>query len=126
MQDGQEVVQAPQAIDGLKYNGQKQKLFVDGDTDKYTVEKTGYSNYTKPFEDGVTEGKYANGSYAAMFVLKDKEHYVWSDNGKSDDKKTTVRMICTPKVRHFWRCIFLWQRKGKNIENTRQNSNYLL
>ena len=40
---------------------------------------------------------------------------------------TTVGiMICTPKVRHFWRCIFLWQRKGKNIENTRQNSNYLL
>ena len=36
------------------------------------------------------------------------------------------KMICTPKVRHFWRCIFLWQRKGKNIENTRQNSNYLL
>ena len=35
-------------------------------------------------------------------------------------------LICTPKVRHFWRCIFLWQRKGKNIENTRQNSNYLL
>ncbi len=22
------------------------------------------------------------------------------------------KMICTPKVRHFWRCIFLWQRKG--------------
>ena len=21
-------------------------------------------------------------------------------------------MICTPKVRHFWRCIFLWQKKG--------------
>ena len=96
LQDGQEVVQAPQAIDGLKYNGQKQKLFVDGDTDKYTVEKTGYSNYTKPFEDGVTEGKYANGSYAAMFVLKDKEHYVWSDNGKSDDKKTTVRISRVP------------------------------
>ena len=38
----------------------------------------------------------------------------------------TSEMICTPKVRHFWRCIFLWQRKGKNIENTRQNSNYLL
>ena len=41
-------------------------------------------------------------------------------------KKLTVEMICTPKVRHFWRCIFLWQRKDKNIENTRQNSNYLL
>ena len=37
-----------------------------------------------------------------------------------------VNVICTPKVRHFWRCIFLWQRKDKNIENTRQNSNYLL
>ena len=41
-------------------------------------------------------------------------------------KKVTTALICTPKVRHFWRCIFLWQRKGKNIENTRQNSNYLL
>ena len=41
-------------------------------------------------------------------------------------KNTCKEMICTPKVRHFWRCIFLWQRKGKNIENTRQNSNYLL
>lgn len=39
---------------------------------------------------------------------------------------TVTIMICTPKVRHFWRCIFLWQRKDKNIENTRQNSNYLL
>lgn len=41
-------------------------------------------------------------------------------------EETRIDMICTPKVRHFWRCIFLWQRKGKNIENTRQNSNYLL
>ena len=97
----------------LKYNGQKQKLFVDGDTDKYTVEKTGYSNYTKPFEDGVTEGKYANGSYAAMFVLKDKEHYVWSDNGKSDDKKTTVRMICTPKVDTFGGAYFYGKERAK-------------
>lgn len=41
-------------------------------------------------------------------------------------KSGGLSLICTPKVRHFWRCIFLWQRKGKNIENTRQNSNYLL
>ena len=41
-------------------------------------------------------------------------------------KKEATNVICTPKVRHFWRCIFLWQRKDKNIENTRQNSNYLL
>ena len=46
--------------------------------------------------------------------------------GISPNKKKSSLSICTPKVRHFWRCIFLWQRKGKNIENTRQNSNYLL
>ncbi len=45
---------------------------------------------------------------------------------KNPKVKAIGEMICTPKVRHFWRCIFLWQRKGKNIENTRQNSNYLL
>ena len=43
-----------------------------------------------------------------------------------ENKNNLPSMICTPKVRHFWRCIFLWQRKGKNIENTRQNSIYLL
>ena len=31
-------------------------------------------------------------------------------------------LICTPKVRHFWRCIFLCQKKVSNIKNTRQNS----
>ena len=45
---------------------------------------------------------------------------------KLSDVSKWYTMICTPKVRHFWRCIFLWQRKDKNIENTRQNSNYLL
>ena len=54
--------------------------------------------------------------------------YIWNDkmNPYMDIQKVTTELICTPKVRHFWRCIFLWQRKGKNIENTRQNSNYLL
>lgn len=96
LQDGQEIVKAPQSIDNLIYNGQKQKLFTDGDTDKYTVEKTGITGYSKPFEDGVTEGKYPNGSYAAKFVLKDKEHYVWSDTGKSDDRTNLVRITRAP------------------------------
>ena len=25
-------------------------------------------------------------------------------------------MICTPKVRHFWRCIFLWVKKAVRIK----------
>ena len=55
-------------------------------------------------------------------------HLKCKKNKKKQKKnsKKAVNVICTPKVRHFWRCIFLWQRKGKNIENTRQNSNYLL
>ena len=28
------------------------------------------------------------------------------------DKKSDSRfVICTPKVRHFWRCIFLWKKQ---------------
>ena len=38
-----------------------------------------------------------------------------------------AKMICTPKVRHFWRCIFLlWQKRDKFLKPTRQNSKYLL
>ena len=37
-------------------------------------------------------------------------------------KKSPIRLICTPKVRHFWRCIFLWVRQDEQIKNTVQNS----
>ena len=30
-------------------------------------------------------------------------------------------LICTPKVRHFWRCIFLWERQEKRTGHTRQD-----
>ncbi|MBR5518256.1 MAG: hypothetical protein IKV86_04435 [Clostridia bacterium] len=35
-------------------------------------------------------------------------------------------MICTPKVRHFWRCIFLWVKQEEKTKHTRQNSKYVL
>ena len=35
-------------------------------------------------------------------------------------------MICTPKVRHFWRCIFLWKKQGEKTGDIRQNSRYAL
>ncbi len=44
----------------------------------------------------------------------------------SNDKKTTFKMICTPKVRHFWRCIFLCVKKERKIKVIVQNSKYLL
>ena len=52
--------------------------------------------------------------------------YMSNENSFTLKNNRCPFLICTPKVRHFWRCIFLWQRKDKNIENTRQNSNYLL
>ena len=39
-----------------------------------------------------------------------------------DKKMSKAALICTPKVRHFWRCIFLWQKKERYRKNTRQNS----
>lgn len=41
---------------------------------------------------------------------------------REEVKKHAV-MICTPKVRHFWRCIFLWRGKGKSKKDIVQNSN---
>ncbi len=35
-------------------------------------------------------------------------------------------MICTPKVRHFWRRIFLWVKQDEKTGGTRQNSELLL
>ena len=35
-------------------------------------------------------------------------------------------MICTPKVRHFWRCIFLWQKRDKNRKSIVRNSKLVL
>lgn len=59
-------------------------------------------------------------------ALRILSHDVFPIQIKKTKRKIVKLLICTPKVRHFWRCIFLWQRKDKNIENTRQNSNYLL
>ena len=28
-------------------------------------------------------------------------------------------MVCTPKVRHFWRCIFLWVKQKEKNRNSR-------
>lgn len=36
------------------------------------------------------------------------------------------RMICTPKVRHIWRCIFLWAKQEEKTKRTRQNSKSML
>ena len=64
---------------------------------------------------------------AALYVRLSRDDNLEGDSYSiGNQKKLLTKMICTPKVRHFWRCIFLWQRKDKNIENTRQNSNYLL
>ena len=72
-----------------------------------------------------TENKNIKENVKNDIFLKQQVEKIKSDSEKFANKDIAA-LICTPKVRHFWRCIFLWQRKGKNIENTRQNSNYLL
>ena len=67
----------------------------------------------------------AEDTYSGYFNNEEITMFADTSVKISENEKSAV-VICTPKVRHFWRCIFLWQRKGKNIENTRQNSNYLL
>ena len=39
------------------------------------------------------------------------------------EKGKDIVVICTPKVRHFWRCIFLCQKSRKS---TRQNLRFVL
>ena len=34
--------------------------------------------------------------------------------------------IYTPKVRHIWRCIFLWAKQEEKTKRTRQNSKSML
>ena len=34
----------------------------------------------------------------------------------------TQKVICTPKVRHFWRCIFLWAKQEERKKSIVQNS----
>ena len=41
-------------------------------------------------------------------------------------KLSDLGLICTPKVRHIWRCIFLWAKQEEKTKRTRQNSKSML
>lgn len=47
-----------------------------------------------------------------------------------DRQYTTIEnnalVIYTPKVRHIWRCIFLWAKQEEKTKRTRQNSKSML
>ena len=47
------------------------------------------------------------------WLLCDMSHFI---------NKYPCKVICTPKVRHFWRCIFLWQKKEQYNKSIVQNS----
>ena len=40
---------------------------------------------------------------------------------ESENHEKAWLMICTPKVRHIWRCIFLWAKQEEKTKRTRQN-----
>ncbi|MFR4023412.1 MAG: sulfite exporter TauE/SafE family protein [[Eubacterium] siraeum] len=49
-----------------------------------------------------------------------------SFTNKPCKKRSDSKMICTPKVRHIWRCIFLWAKQEEKTKRTRQNSKSML
>ena len=62
-----------------------------------------------------------------MEVLMLNEDFLTENlSGESKKKLLLETLICTPKVRHFWRCIFLWVKRDKKAKHTRQNSKYVL
>ena len=45
--------------------------------------------------------------------------FVYSKNALI--KRKHAKLICTPKVRHFWRCIFLWVKEEEKTKIIVQN-----
>ena len=45
---------------------------------------------------------------------------------KNSDRIYNQVVICTPKVGHFWRCIFLWSKQEEKTKSICQNLKYLL
>lgn len=63
------------------------------------------------------------------YLLKKKrsiKRQLLSDGSVRIKKKIAVLVICTPKVRHIWRCIFLWAKQEEKTKRTRQNSKSML
>ena len=75
------------------------------------------------------------------FQLTGQEAALWLNgrfqfvDEKTEDERRCLKklkrmglaeMICTPKVRHIWRCIFLWAKQGEKTKRTRQNSKSML
>ena len=72
-----------------------------------------------PFKDDKPKDT-ENSPFEASSVLVVKARVLESK------QKSCPILICTPKVRHFWRCIFLWVKQEEKTKTTRQNSKYLL
>ena len=62
--------------------------------------------------------------YSINIKLCEFFYYLYVFNimdNKNPLQKTEGKLICTPKVRHFWRCIFLWVKQEEKIKDIVQN-----
>ena len=62
------------------------------------------------------------------FLEEGAEGLMKERRGRSNTsrKREQIGLICTPKVRHFWRCIFLWVKQEERTEFICQNLKLVL
>ena len=79
-------------------------------------------------DDNVLRELIKSGMDCARFNFSHGTH---EDHKKRYEQVERIRkelrlLICTPKVRHIWRCIFLWAKQEEKTKRTRQNSKSML
>ncbi len=82
-----------------------------------------YTEFLKPFDENFG-GLYNNISlaYLALKDFNNAEKYCLKAISVMEKIKSgEPEMICTPKVRHFWRCIFLWVKQEEKTRYIVQN-----
>ena len=99
-------------IDGER----KIPLGLEGMKEHLTAVKQTYPDYTMRILRQYKDGDYI----ISEFVMEGTHEGEWIGI------KPTHKMICTPKVRHIWRCIFLWAKQEEKTKRTRQNSKSML
>ena len=73
------------------------------------------------FDEWNTRGTVLQWDIKQFFHKGNQTIVEWYFKNKMD-----AGMICTPKVRHIWRCIFLWAKQEEKTKRTRQNSKSML
>ena len=104
------------------------KGFIKGAQSDFSLIGVSGENAMTDFLSGnsaITEGEIFAENTENMECVISEELAVYNNISVGDEitlLNPNAEMICTPKVRHFWRCIFLCVKKVVRIKNIVQNS----